>query len=103
MTKSGDLELSDILKTAYFWDVDLASAGKLPERLVIERIVSLGTLSEFAFIIKFFGKKKVEETVINLNYLNPKTLNFLSKYFGRPKKSFKCYIRRQSMLLHWNC
>ena len=92
--------IAGLLKRGYFWDVDTGKS--VPKRLIIERIFSLGTLDEIALIINHFGKEEVEKTLRNLNYIDRKTFNFVSKLFGIPKKEFKCYLRRQSIPLHWD-
>ena len=94
--------ISDILKQSYFWDVDIKSGKPVSKRLVIERIFSLGTLDEVVTIIKHYGKNETEKVLLDLNYMDPKTLNFVSKYFGRSKTEFRCYIRKQSMPQLWN-
>ena len=101
MKNQGDL--SELLRRSYFWDIDLSPGKIVPTRLIVERIFTLGTLAEVALLLKYFGKDEVEEVLINLNYLDSKTLNFVSKYFGRSKNRFKCYIRKQSMPQLWNC
>lgn len=94
--------ISELLKKTYFWDVDITPGKTIPARLIVERIVTLGTLAEVAMLLKYFGKEEVEKILINLNYLDSKTLNFVSKYFGKSKKRFKCYIRKQLMPQFWN-
>jgi len=95
-------DISKILKQCYFWDVDIKPGKAVSKRLVIERIFSLGTLDEVAFLLSYYGKKEVEKILLDLNYMDPKTLNFASKYFGRSKTEFRCYIRKQSMTQLWN-
>jgi len=95
-------DISGILKQSYFWDVDIRPGRDVSKRLVIERIFSLGTLDEVAFLIGYYGKEEVEKTLLNLNYLEPRTLNFVSEYFGRSKTEFKCYTRKQLMPQLWN-
>ncbi len=91
------------LNPGYFWDVDInkldASSSK---RLIIERVFSLGKLEEMIELIQFYGKKEVVDTLKNINYLDPKTLNFVAKLFNQPKSSFKCYSRTPLTLRHWN-
>lgn len=94
--------ISELLKKTYFWDVDITPGKTIPARLIVERIFTLGTLAEVALLLKYFGKDEVEKVLINLNYLDSKTLNFASKYFGKSKKRFKCYIRKQLMPQFWN-
>jgi len=94
--------ISELLKQSYFWDIDISQGKTVSTRLIVERIFTLGTLAEVALLLKYFGKKEVEKVLFNLNYLDSKTLNFVSKYFGKPKKTFKCYIRKQLMPQLWN-
>jgi hypothetical protein len=95
-------DISGILKQCYFWDVDIRSGKNVSKRLVIERIFSLGTLDEVALLIGYYGKEEVEKTLLNLNYMDPRTLNFVSEYFSRSKTEFKCYTRKQLIPQLWN-
>jgi len=95
-------DISDILKQSYFWDIDIKPEKPVSKRLVIERVFCLGTFDEMVFIIRYYGKDEVEKVLLDLNYMDPKTLNFVSKYFDRPKTEFRCYIRKQSMPQLWN-
>lgn len=97
------MELQNLIKPQYFWDVDISDNGNhISRRLIIERIFSFGTLTEIMSLIDYYGKKETLEELCKLNYLDPKTLNFISKIFNKPKKSFKCYLRKQLMIQHWN-
>lgn len=93
--------ITEVLKKSYFWDVDISPGKAVSKRLIIERIFSLGTLAEVALLIRYYGEEEVERILVELNYIDPKTLNFLSKYFRRSKKTFKCYKRKQLMQQHW--
>ena len=95
-------DIKSLLKQSYFWDVDFTSGKTVSKRLIVERIFSYGTLAEMTLLINYYGKGEVEKILIKLNYLDPKTLNFASKYFSRAKKTFKCYTRKQLMPQHWN-
>lgn len=94
--------VSQNLKNNYFWDIDLSPGKEVPERLVIERVFNFGTLREAAFIIKHYGKEKVLKTLMGLNYIDPKTLNFISMVFGKHKNKFRCCTRKQSNPAYWN-
>lgn len=96
------LNIRDLIKRKYFWDIDITPGNIISKRLIIERIFSLGTLEEIKLLLRYYGEKEVEKTLLTLNYMDKKTLNFASKYFDRSKKEFKCYIRKQSMKLHWD-
>lgn len=88
---------------ALFWDVEISKLDvEKNSRLIIERVFSLGTLDEMKTVIKHYGKERVIDTLANLNYLDPKTLNFASVVFDKPKNQFRCYLKRQSGPQLWN-
>ncbi len=91
------------LNPVYFWDVNSSALDPLKsKRLIIERVFTLGNLEEIKIITGFYGKEEIIKTLRNLNYLEPKNLNFVSFLFKIPKKDFKCYQRRQSTIQHWS-
>ena len=96
---------TDIVKAlnpAYFWDVDY---GKLDaqesKRLIIERGFSLGKLEEVSLLINFYGERQIIDTLSRLNYLDPKTLNSVSKLFNTSKEKFRCYTKAQLTQQLW--
>jgi hypothetical protein len=91
------------LNPQYFWDVDINGLDiRRSRRLIIERIFVMGTSEEINLIIRYYGAREVVDVLKNLNYLYPKTLNFVSKLFKISSKSFKCYTRKQLNHQHWN-
>ena len=91
------------LKNNYFWDVDINRLDQESDkRLIIERVFSLGSLKEINLIMEHYGRKIVLEVLYNINYLDPKTFNFITKLFKVPKKNFKCYTRKQLKPIHWS-
>ncbi len=94
--------LHNINKT-YFWDVDTHALDETQsKRLIIERVATLGNLKEIKLVIQHYGKEEVIKTLCNINYLDPKTLNFFSLIFQVPKNKFKCFTKKQSKIQHWN-
>jgi hypothetical protein len=90
------------IRKELFWDVDYSQLDENKnQRLIIERVMNLGNQQELFDAINYYGKTKVGDTLKNLNYLDPKTLNFSSLVFEIPKTEFKCYIRKQSTTQHW--
>lgn len=80
------------LDSAYFWDVDLSKLNaEKSKRLIIERVINLGNLDEIKYIREYWGDREITEIICNLNFLDPKTLNFASLLFDVPKEKFKCY------------
>jgi len=95
--------LTDQLKKTYFWDTDIRHLDAWKsKRLIIERIINFGDLREIQLIKEFYGIKEIKSILCNLNYMDPKTLNFASILFQIPKTKFKCYTRNQLTSQHWN-
>lgn len=90
------------LDKTYFWDIDPGQLDEFRSRkLIIERVMNFGNLREIKLILEHYGREEVKKTVCDLNYLDPKTLHFLSLLFNIPKKEFKCYTRNPSTDKHW--
>ena len=97
------MEPGEYIKPEYFGDVNFSDNGKyLSRRIIIERVFCFGTLKEIRSLIDSIGKKEILYELRNINYMDPKTLNFIAKVFNLPKKSFKCYTRKQLMPQCWN-
>lgn len=91
------------LNIAYFWDVDITKINEeKSKRLIIERVVNFGSLAELKLLKDYYGDKEITSTLCNLNYIDPKTLNFLVLLFHLPKSNFKCYTRAQLTHQPWN-
>lgn len=91
------------LSPDYFWDVDISKVEpNISKRLIIERVFSLGSVEDMRLVMKWYGENEVIKVLQNLNYLDKKTLNFISKLFKLPLITFKCYRRRQSIHQPWN-
>lgn len=95
--------LSELYRPTLFWDIDTSrlDADK-SSRLIIERVFSLGTIDEIKAVIEYYKKERIINTLTSLNYLDPKTLNFVSVLFDKPKNEFRCYLKRQSGPQLWN-
>jgi hypothetical protein len=86
-----------------FWDVDVSELDpEASKRLIIQRVFMRGSLKDMQSVISNYGQNKVVEVLCRLNYLDPKTLNFVSKLFNTPKDKFRCYTRKQSSPQHWS-
>lgn len=96
-------ELIGQLNKAYFWDVNITQMDEeKSKRLIIERVINYGNLSEIKLIREFYGIKEIRSTLCQLSYIDPKTLNFISLLFQVPKTKFKCYTRKQLTSQPWN-
>ncbi len=97
------LNIASDLNPGYFWDVDISLMdADRSERLIIERVFTLGTAKEIILVINYFGTKEVGDVLRNLNYIDPKTLNFASWFLKIPLTKFRCYSRQPSNQPLWN-
>ena len=95
--------LIEQLNKAYFWDVDITQIDEeKSKRIIIERVINYGNLREIKLIKEFYGIKEIRSTLCKLNYIDPKTLNFISLLFQVPKTKFKCYTKKQLTNQPWN-
>jgi hypothetical protein len=94
------MELSDFL----FWDVDKSKIDyQKHARYVIERVLTLGLLSDWYEIKNFYGLNKIKNEALQIRYLDKVTLNFCSQLFNEKKEHFRCYTFQQSgHNQHWN-
>ena len=96
-------EILSQLNKAYFWDVDYSNMdAQKSQRLIIERVMLFGKLDEIKLIKDFYGEKTLISTLCNINYIDPKNLNFFSLLFDIPKTKFKCYTRKQLISQPWS-
>ncbi len=97
------LDIYRDLKKEYFWDVNIEKLDvDAARRLIIERVFSLGSIKEMMVVIDYYGEDEVKKVLTGLNYMDRKTLNFVSKIFEIPKNSFKCYSRMQLHPKSWD-
>jgi hypothetical protein len=92
-----------LFKSHYFWDVDVSALDKKKnQRLIIERIITYGSLNEIILLLELYGKDVVISTCRQIHYFDPKTLNFLTALFNLPKEDFKCHTTNPLNIKHWN-
>lgn len=91
------------LRPELFWDIDFSKLDtRKSKRLIIDRVLSLGTLNEFKTILEVYGKDLIKAEVQNIGYFDAKTFEFIVGYFGIEKHKMKCYIKKRSGRIHWN-
>jgi hypothetical protein len=103
-TSKTDKSWQDLsLSPALFWDTDHSKIGlDTHAKTIVERVILHGTWSEFKSILAYYGKDSIRDILLNLRYLDNRTLSFCSAYFLAPKSAFRCYILKQSNPTHWN-
>jgi hypothetical protein len=75
-----------------FWDYNVNMLDpNTDKRLILERVFTQGTENDEKEIFSYYGKEKIKNTILDINYFDKKTLNYLSIIFGISKENFKCY------------
>jgi len=86
-----------------FWDIDFANLNlEKHKRLIIERVLTLGNLEEFRQLLVIYKTEIIRQTIMELGYLDPKTMNFVISFFEIDKNQLRCYTKKQSTQQHWN-
>ena len=86
-----------------FWDVDGSRIDFIKSKAyVIERVLSHGMLTDWYKIKDYYGLDTIREVVLNLRYLDNRSLHFCAAYFDVPIEKFRCYTYAQSNPGHWN-
>jgi hypothetical protein len=90
------------LRKELFWDIDFDKIDLTKHRrIIIERVLTLGTLDEFRFLLKSYAEQTLVDEIKQIGYLDPKTLNFVVNFFPVEKTQLKCYTRKQLTDQHW--
>jgi len=81
-------KLSDYL----FWDYNKNLLDPdIDRNLILERVYSMGTENDEREALNYYGTNLIKNSILNIKYLDKKTLNYLSIVFNIPKEEFKCY------------
>ena len=91
------------LRRELFWDTDFDNLNSdTHKRLIIERVLSLGNLDEFYYLLETYDTQTLVSIILQIGYLDPKTLSFVVNFFNISKNKLKCYMQKQSQVTHWN-
>ncbi|MCF6367011.1 MAG: hypothetical protein L3J35_12520 [Bacteroidales bacterium] len=95
--------LSINLPEQLFWDININTFDENKnKRLIIERVFTLGDIAHVKELIKYYGIEIIKQEIVNVGFLDKKTLSWLSLFLEIPKNKFKCYTKIQSNQIHWN-
>lgn len=87
----------------WFWDFDYYKMDwQASYKTVIARIIERGPENQWRELVKFYGKQKVMNALINeIPYLPDYSVEEVSKYFSIPKEKLLCYSKKLSRPTHW--
>ncbi|MDR0502269.1 MAG: hypothetical protein LBH16_02995 [Treponema sp.] len=75
-----------------FWDTNTRKLDyEKRASFILERVFTMGMQEDEWKVIKYYGKERIRKEVIKCRALDRKTLNYLSVFYGIPKKEFACY------------
>ncbi len=89
------------IRKELFWDVNDPDMER-NKRLVVDRVLQFGNLSELKYIIDLYGIDQIIQEVKHIGYLDPKTLAFVINYLQINKEDLKCFTKKQSTQQHWS-
>ena len=91
------------LNPKLLWEYNLNEFDfKDMRNVVIQRVIERGWPNDWYFILNFYGINEVKSAIKEINYLNPKDMNFVSHQFNISLKTMKCFEQKQSTQQHWS-
>ena len=91
------------IRPSLFWDIDPEKISeKENRRIIIERVINLGNLSEWIQIVNYYGLETIKKEIIYAGDLYPKTLAFIESYLGIQKSDLRCYTKKQLNQQLWS-
>lgn len=101
MEQTAQYNISDF-SPHLFWDVDRSNMDwEKNARFIIERTLEYGLLQDWNLLRNYYGLERIGAVALNIRYLDPKTLAFVSVVTGLPKEKFRCYSSEPSRPEHW--
>ena len=68
---------------------------------IIPRVFMRGTVDDIKQVLRYYGKEKVKQTLLQTRYLDRLTLAFVAALFTLHKEDFRCYKLSQSTPQLW--
>ena len=94
--------IPNLSKTA-FWDMDFDKLDFEKNAVfIMEKVFNYGLWDDQLAIVRYYGEERIKKEVVKGAYYKKKVFRFLCVIFDLQPSDFTCYIRRQSLPLHWN-
>jgi hypothetical protein len=79
-----------------FWDLNSEKLNEHSDiKLILERVFARGTEKDEIEVFRYYGKNMIKKSVVEIKYLDKKTLNYLSVILDIPKERFLCFSKSQ--------
>ena len=99
--ESKKYKISD-LSPHLFWDVDRKIiTWKDSAKLITERVLQYGKIEDWKILTSIYTKRQLTKITLQIRYLDPKSLSFISLYLNIPKQEFRCFMEKSSTKGHW--
>jgi hypothetical protein len=73
------------------WDYNINTLDPdIDKNLILERVFTRGTKNDEKEVFRYYGKELIHDSVVNIKYLDKKTLNYLSIILDISKEKFRC-------------
>lgn len=90
------------LSNKAFWDVRFEDIDfEKHARFVIQKVFNDGSWSDQVAVMKYYGLEKLKEEALQITYLRPTVVSFLSALLKVPKHAFKCYAQKPLQQVPW--
>ena len=101
MNSKEKININDFSKHL-FWDVNRNNLDlERSKKTIITNVLDYGLINDWNIIYNYYGIDEIAKTVINLKYLDKKSITFISLLSKIPKEKFLCYTIKQSKPKHW--
>ncbi len=78
-----------------FWDIDYNSINwDHNSQYLIIRVIERGKLQDLFALIRYYGKDKIKQELVNASQLPQRTYYFALTYFDLTKEDFRCSISK---------
>ena len=92
-----------VFRKELFWDVNYEDIDfEKHARFVIGRVVMRGNVDDWNTLKNFYGLEKIRTEVVNIRYLDKRTLSYLSVILNVKKEKFRCYNTEPSIKALWD-
>lgn len=86
-----------------FWDVCFEKIDfEKHARYVMEKVFNNGCWNDQVAVMNYYGLQKIKKEVVQIPYLRPTVISFLSALLKVPKDEFRCCILKPSLQMPWN-
>ena len=85
-----------------FWDVNRNNLDlERSKKTIITNVLDYGLINDWNMIYSYYGIDEIAKVVMNIRYLDKKSIAFVSLLSKIPKENFLCYTTRQLNQTHW--